>query len=92
MFPSKRVPVVLQMSAADCGAACLAMIGGYWGGRLSLAACQRLMGGSASGVTALMITQAARPKILILDEATSHLDAAEAAIQQTLDRLQATSK
>jgi ATP-binding cassette, subfamily B, bacterial len=60
MFPSKRIPVVLQMSAADCGAACLAMISGYWGGRLSLAACQQLMGGSAGGVTALMIVQAAR--------------------------------
>ncbi|MCB0115096.1 MAG: ATP-binding cassette domain-containing protein, partial [Caldilineaceae bacterium] len=34
---------------------------------------------------------APRPRILILDEATSHLDAAtEAAIQQTLDRLHAT--
>jgi ABC-type multidrug transport system fused ATPase/permease subunit len=34
---------------------------------------------------------APRPKILILDEATSHLNAAtEAAIQQTLDRLQST--
>jgi ATP-binding cassette subfamily B protein len=60
MFGARRVPVVLQMSAADCGAACLTMIGCYWGGRLSLTACQRLMGGSANGVTALMIAQAAR--------------------------------
>ena len=60
MFGARRVPVVLQMSAADCGAACLTMIGCYWGGRLSLTACQRLMGSSANGVTALMIAQAAR--------------------------------
>ncbi|MBX3000333.1 MAG: peptidase domain-containing ABC transporter [Caldilineaceae bacterium] len=60
MFRSKRVPVILQMSAADCGAACLAMIGGYWGAQLSVGSCQRIMGGSASGVTALMIAQAAR--------------------------------
>ncbi|MEZ4635955.1 MAG: peptidase domain-containing ABC transporter [Caldilineaceae bacterium] len=59
-FRARRVPVVLQMSAADCGAACLAMIGGYWGGQLSLATCQRLLGGNAGGVTALGIAQAAR--------------------------------
>lgn len=60
MFRSKRVPVVLQMSAADCGAACLSMIVGYWGGRLSRAACQEAVGGGQNGVTALMIVQAAR--------------------------------
>lgn len=57
---SKRVPVILQMSTADCGAACLAMIAGYWGKRISGAACQRVMGGGQNGVTALMIVQAAR--------------------------------
>ncbi|MBI1299544.1 ATP-binding cassette domain-containing protein [bacterium] len=57
---SRRVPIVLQMSAADCGAACLSMIGGYWGGQISSSSCQRLLGGSANGVTALMIAQAAR--------------------------------
>ena len=62
MFPlrPKKVPVILQMSAADCGAACLAMISGYWGGRIPVATCQRLMGGGQNGVTALMITHAAR--------------------------------
>lgn len=60
MFRSKRVPVVLQMSAADCGAACLSMIVGYWGGRLSTAAAQAAMGSGQNGVTALMIVRAAR--------------------------------
>ena len=62
MFPlrPKRVPVTLQMSAADCGAACLSMIAGYWGERIPVAACQRLMGGGQNGVTALMIVRAAQ--------------------------------
>lgn len=60
MFGSKRVPVVLQMSAADCGAACLSMIVAYWGGHLSRSACQEAVGGGQNGVTALMIVQAAR--------------------------------
>ena len=60
MFRSKRVPVVLQMSAADCGAACLSMILGYWGGRVSASACQEIMGGGQNGVTALMIVRGAR--------------------------------
>lgn len=60
MFRSKRVPVVLQMSAADCGAACLSMIVGYWGGRVSSAACQEAVGGGQNGVTALMIVRGAR--------------------------------
>lgn len=60
MVRSKRVPVVLQMSAADCGAACLAMVVRYWGGSTTVDACQRAMGGGAQGVTALMLVQAAR--------------------------------
>ncbi|HSH06003.1 MAG TPA: peptidase domain-containing ABC transporter [Anaerolineae bacterium] len=59
MFKAKKTPVILQMSAADCGAACLAMIVGYWGRHISVAECQRVMGGGQNGVTALMITQAA---------------------------------
>lgn len=62
MFPlrQKKVPVILQMNTADCGAACLAMISGYWGGRISVVACQQVMGGGQNGVTALMIANAAR--------------------------------
>lgn len=60
MSQRKRVPVVLQMSAADCGAACLAMIVRYWGGSTTLSACQAAMGGNAHGVTALQIAQTAR--------------------------------
>lgn len=60
MLQQKRVPVVLQMSAADCGAACLAMIVRYWGGSTTLSACQAAMGGNAHGVTALQIAQTAR--------------------------------
>ena len=60
MLRSKRTPVVLQMSAADCGAACLAMVARYWGGTATVGDCQAAMGGGSQGVTALMIAQAAR--------------------------------
>ncbi|MFN8446051.1 MAG: peptidase domain-containing ABC transporter [Caldilineaceae bacterium] len=60
MARAKRVPVVLQMSAADCGAACLTMLVRYWGGSATISSCQAAMGGSQNGVSALMIVQAAR--------------------------------
>ncbi len=60
MLRAKRVPVVLQMSAADCGAACFAMILRYRGGRVSMRACQAALGGGQNGATALMIVRAAR--------------------------------
>ena len=62
MFGSKkkRVPVVLQMSAADCGAACLTMVLRHLGSSVSLRECQAAVGGGQGGVTALMIVQAAR--------------------------------
>jgi len=48
------------MSAADCGAACLAMILRYWGGRAAMRTCQAALGGGQNGATALMIVRAAR--------------------------------
>jgi HlyB family type I secretion system ABC transporter len=33
---SKRYPFFLQQSASDCGAACLVMVGRYWGKRFSI--------------------------------------------------------
>ena len=38
MFGGKRVPVVLQTEAAECGLACLAMIAGWHGHRTDMAA------------------------------------------------------
>ena len=38
MFGGKRVPIVLQTEAAECGLACLAMIAGWHGHRTDLAA------------------------------------------------------
>lgn len=37
-FGRKRVPIVLQTEAAECGLACLAMIAGWYGHRTDLAA------------------------------------------------------
>lgn len=51
---------MLQMTMADCGAACLSMILCYWGAQISLARCRKLIGGGRDGVNALMITRAAR--------------------------------
>ena len=55
-----KVPVILQMSAADCGAACLSMILSYWGGRVAAGACRAVLGSGQNGATALMIANAAR--------------------------------
>lgn len=56
----RRVPVVLQMTMADCGAACLSMIVRYWGGHCSLSQGREYVGGGRDGVTALMLANAAR--------------------------------
>lgn len=56
-----RVSVVLQMQAAECGAACLTMILQQFGQTVSLTDCSRhLNTGGQAGVTALMLTEAAR--------------------------------
>ena len=47
----RRVPVVLQSEAAECGLACLAMIGGHYGGSTDLRALRRAHGMSIKGAT-----------------------------------------
>jgi ABC-type bacteriocin/lantibiotic exporter with double-glycine peptidase domain len=56
----QRVPVVLQMGSAECGAACLAMILGYHGRAASLDACRAVCAGGRDGLTTAAIARAAR--------------------------------
>src|SRR5262245_2410922 len=56
----KRVPVVLQMNAVECGAACLAMILTYHGRHTTLTQCRDLLRIGRDGVTAQAIARTAR--------------------------------
>ncbi|MFT3767850.1 MAG: cysteine peptidase family C39 domain-containing protein [Minicystis sp.] len=56
----RRVPVVRQMTDADCGAACLAMIVGYHGGPAGLAECRERLGTGIHGVSAQRLAEVAR--------------------------------
>jgi ABC-type bacteriocin/lantibiotic exporter with double-glycine peptidase domain len=56
----RRVPVVRQMSIAECGAACLCMILNYYGRRTRLLDCRAEMGGGRDGVTAAQLARVAR--------------------------------
>lgn len=57
---SRRVPVELQLNAAECGAACLAMILTYHGRATHVAECRDVCEPGRDGLTALVIAQAAR--------------------------------
>jgi len=52
-------PFIEQQSAADCGAACLAMVSQYWGKRLSLNFLRTLTGVGRSGATLKNLARAA---------------------------------
>ncbi len=56
----RRVPQLLQMSAVECGAACLAMILSYYGRKTSIAEIRDRCGIGRDGLTARSIVQAAR--------------------------------
>lgn len=56
----RRVPVMLQMDATECGAACLAMILGYYGREISVRECRVHCGIGRDGVTADILVKAAR--------------------------------
>jgi ATP-binding cassette, subfamily B, bacterial len=56
----RRVPVVLQMNSVECGAACLAMVLGYFGRKTRLGECRAKCDAGRDGVTARTLVAAAR--------------------------------
>lgn len=56
----RRVPVILQMSVTECGAACLAMILGYHGRHTSLLEVRDYFGIGRDGVSAWQVVNVAR--------------------------------
>lgn len=56
----QRVPVILQMSMIECGAACLAMILSYFGRETRVSECRECFGLGRDGVTAKTIARVAR--------------------------------
>lgn len=60
MTRRRRVPVVLQTTLADCGAACLAMMLGYHGYAVTLREVRGRLGASRDGLSALALIGAAR--------------------------------
>src|SRR5581483_4254096 len=56
----RRVPQILQMSAVECGAACLAMILSYYGHKTNIAEIRERCGVGRDGVSAHSIVRAAR--------------------------------
>ncbi len=59
-FTRRSVPVLLQLNAVECGAACLAMILNYYGHKISVAECNRISGVGRDGLTARTIVESAR--------------------------------
>ena len=56
----RRIPVLLQLSAVECGVACLAMILSYFGRKTSVSEVRDRVGLGRDGLTALDIVKAAR--------------------------------
>jgi ABC-type bacteriocin/lantibiotic exporter with double-glycine peptidase domain len=59
-FFSKHVPVILQLTQNECGAACLAMILTYYGRKTTISQCREFCDPGRDGLTAKTIVQAAR--------------------------------
>jgi ATP-binding cassette, subfamily B, bacterial len=56
----RTIPFIRQMEYADCGAACLAMVLGYFGKRVDLRELRDMTAAGRDGVTALSLVNAAR--------------------------------
>jgi len=65
-FKRRRVPVLLQLSAIECGAACLAMVLSYWGRATSVAEAREVCRPSRDGLSAQTIAAAGRHYGLIV--------------------------
>jgi ATP-binding cassette subfamily B protein len=57
---SREIPVITQVTAAECGAACLAMVLGMYGKRCSLEQVRQQVGCNRDGASAHAILEAAR--------------------------------
>ncbi len=57
---SRRVPSIRQMEDADCGAACLAMVLGYFGQRVGLRELRDVIASGRDGISGLSIVNTAR--------------------------------
>lgn len=56
----RQVPVLLQLTAVECAAACLAMVLSYYGRQTRVAECRLALDAGRDGVKALALAQAAR--------------------------------
>jgi ATP-binding cassette subfamily B protein len=56
----RRIPVIRQMTAVECGAACLAMVLHHFGRRTRLAECRSKCDPGRNGISVLSIVEAAR--------------------------------
>lgn len=56
----RRVPVIQQLSEAECGAACLAMILSYFGRKTTVSECRDICMPGRDGLNALTVVKAAR--------------------------------
>jgi ATP-binding cassette subfamily B protein RaxB len=68
----RRLPMLLQTEAAECGLACLAMVSSYWGHRIDLANMRRrfsvsLKGATLKGLMSMAKALALRSRPLKLD-------------------------
>jgi ATP-binding cassette, subfamily B, bacterial len=59
-FRKRRVPFVMQMTAVECGAACLAMILGYYGRKTTISEIREHCGVGRDGLSAANILKAAQ--------------------------------
>src|SRR4051794_98293 len=57
IFGSRRVPLLLQTEAAECGLACLAMVAGFHGYRIDVASLRRRFALSQKGATLAHLIQ-----------------------------------
>jgi ATP-binding cassette subfamily B protein len=73
----RRVPVVLQMDATECAAACLAMVLGYHGREVQIAECRDHFGSGRDGVSARTMVDVARGygmRVRVFSAEMSHFD------------------
>ena len=56
----RRVPVILQMTPSECGAACLAMVLTYYGHETTISECRQYLHSGRDGLTARDLSQAGR--------------------------------